>query len=135
MKTSTFFQSPYIVSTSFYILLCLFAPSCFISLLALLAIYRGHDYLESKFTRLDVSNHLLFSENNAAVPLGSFLTLCNHIFQLAAIWALIWSFIVILFSSASHSLFLNVLRDTDLEVIGKLNVTDSNGTSFFNLRY
>ncbi|CCD68166.1 Chloride channel CLIC-like protein 1 [Caenorhabditis elegans] len=111
--------SPYIVSTSFYILLCLFAPSCFISLLALLAIYRGHDYLE---------------KNNAAVPLGSFLTLCNHIFQLAAIWALIWSFIVILFSSASHSLFLNVLRDTDLEVIGKLNVTDSNGTSFFNLR-
>ncbi|PIC27783.1 hypothetical protein B9Z55_019934 [Caenorhabditis nigoni] len=111
--------SPYYIVASFYALhfvnICIVA----VSLLSILAMFRDRSYLEN---------------NGMIVPLVKGLRKINCYIFIFAFYALFWSWLVVIFSSAAHSLYLVVLRDFDFEVLGKLNVTDSNGHQHFNFR-
>ncbi|UMM36178.1 hypothetical protein L5515_008460 [Caenorhabditis briggsae] len=108
--------SPYYVVASFYALHFL---NIFIVILSLLSFLTMFSYLEN---------------NGMIVPLVKGLRKINCYIFIFAFYALFWSWLIVIFSSAAHSLYLVVLRDSDFEVLGKLNVTDSNGHQHFNFR-
>ncbi|EGT37709.1 hypothetical protein CAEBREN_29704, partial [Caenorhabditis brenneri] len=109
---------PSIISYPYWMLFIFCAIVVLISICSLVAMFRDHNYL---------------SNNGIAVPLASYLKKLHYFIVGTTCIALLWSWIVILFSSASHSLYLNVLRDSEMEVLGKLNISTNNGTVYYRL--